>query len=225
MNRPPFPQGRPEHEPDQGNTHSLALRRNQSVVQGGAWEIPAPVPSLVGHWVDAFKQRVRLRIDGRTARIGAEVLRAQTEHLKLMHEYHSAINGFRVADLERQVRAAELEQRMEEIAAQRRTHQRLQAVRVSTEKLALRRDRMAIRVEIARMRREMRDASAPSEPRLTPVQQRAIKKAEIEQQLQTLQVEEAKALQRAATEAEKRRLQNMYASRRDRLMEELEKHL
>ena len=84
---------------------------------------------------------------------------------------------------------------------------------------------MAIRVEIARMRREMRDASAPSEPRLTPVQQRAIKKAEIEQQFQTLQVEEAKALQRAATEVEKRRLQNMYASRRDRLMEELEKHL
>jgi len=43
--------------------------------------------------------------------------------------------------------------------------------------------------------------------------------------LQQLNAEEANAVQRGTSELEKRRLQNMYAGRRDRLMEELEKYL
>jgi hypothetical protein len=52
-----------------------------------------------------------------------------------------------------------------------------------------------------------------------------LKKTEIEGELQRLRTEEGQALQRGMSELEKRRLQNMYAGRRDELMMQLEKHL
>jgi hypothetical protein len=62
-------------------------------------------------------------------------------------------------------------------------------------------------------------------PKLTPEQQRLLKKAEIEEQLQRLKTDEVQAVEKTTSELERRRLQNMYAARRDRLMEELEKYL
>ncbi len=64
-----------------------------------------------------------------------------------------------------------------------------------------------------------------AEPKLSPAQQRLLKKAELEQELQRLKLDETSAVEKATTETEKRRLQNMYATRRDQLMQQLEKHL
>ena len=166
--------------------------------------------------------RLRLRIDGHTARVASVALKSQAEHLKLVNEYQAAINTFRQADMERRVKAAELRQRMEEIVFQRRANQRLQGLRLENERFGLHRDRLAIRLEIAKLRKELREAGVRPEPKLSPAQQRALKKAEVEDQLQGLIREEAVAMQRAAAEPEKRRLQNMYANRRDQLMEQLE---
>src|SRR5579871_4626421 len=56
----------------------------------------------------------------------------------------------------------------------------------------------------------------------TPAQERATKKAELERQLEELGAEEARTVNRAASDAERRRIQNMFANRREQLMEELE---
>ena len=63
------------------------------------------------------------------------------------------------------------------------------------------------------------------EPRLTPEQQRLLKRAELEQALQRLKMDEAEALEKAETDPEKRRIQNMYAGRRGQLTEQLERNL
>ena len=66
---------------------------------------------------------------------------------------------------------------------------------------------------------------ATSEPKLTAEQQRLLKKAEIEAQLNRLKFDETVAVAQADGELEKRRLQNIYANRREQLMEQLEKYL
>ena len=63
------------------------------------------------------------------------------------------------------------------------------------------------------------------EPKLTPTQQRLLKRAELEQALQRLKLDEAEALQKADTELDTRRIRNMYAGRRSQLTEELERNL
>ena len=76
------------------------------------------------------------------------------------------------------------------------------------------------------MRREMRAANAKTEPQVTPAQQRLLKKIQLEEQLQKLDAEQHRAeQQQGRTEPEKRRIQNMYHARRERLLEELEKYL
>jgi hypothetical protein len=63
------------------------------------------------------------------------------------------------------------------------------------------------------------------EPKLTPAQQRLLKRAELEQALQRLKLDEAEALQKADTELDRRLIKNMYAGRRSQLTEELERNL
>lgn len=63
------------------------------------------------------------------------------------------------------------------------------------------------------------------EPKLTAAQQRLLKRAELEQALQRLKLDEAEALQKADGELERRRIQNMYAGRRSQLTEQLEENL
>lgn len=68
-------------------------------------------------------------------------------------------------------------------------------------------------------------APPPIEPKLTAAQQRILKKAELEQELHRLKADETDAFSKAGSEAERRRVQNMYASRRDQLTQQLEKYL
>ena len=92
---------------------------------------------LFDHYLDGVKDRIRLRIDGHTACIATAALKDQAEHLKLMNECQAATNASCLADLERQVRPSELQQRMEEIAVQRRQSQQLREFRLYKERLAI----------------------------------------------------------------------------------------
>ena len=65
----------------------------------------------------------------------------------------------------------------------------------------------------------------PPEPKLTPAQQRLLKKVEIEEQLARLKAEEAEAVAKTGSEPERRRIGNMYDTRRNKLMQDLEKYL
>ncbi len=69
------------------------------------------------------------------------------------------------------------------------------------------------------------EGGRPPDPKLTPAQQRLLKRTELEQDLQRLKLEEVEALQKAESEPERRRIQNMYAGRRGEISEQLEKNL
>ena len=62
-------------------------------------------------------------------------------------------------------------------------------------------------------------------PTLTPQQQRRLRRLEIEDQLRELDQLEAEALQNARGEADRKRIANMYADKREELREQLAKNL
>jgi hypothetical protein len=89
----------------------------------------------------------------------------------------------------------------------------------------------ALRRETAEYKRQRLDQFVEGgqrpepEPKLTPSQQRLLKRAELEQDLQRLKTDEAEAIQKAETDADKRRIQNMYSGRRSQLTDLLERSL
>jgi hypothetical protein len=72
---------------------------------------------------------------------------------------------------------------------------------------------------------ELKSPPSPPEPKLTPAQQRILKKAEIDEQLSRLKTAEAEAVAKAGDDLERRRIQNMYANRREQIYEQQEKNL
>ena len=159
-----------------------------------------------------------MKIEGKTAKVAIPVLRILAQQAKLALEYQSSLMALSLAETEREVRLAELNLRKIEVAAQRRQYEQTADARTNKERLAL-------QLEIATLERQIQEQRQPLPPKLSPAQQRLLKKNEIEEDLQRLRADEARALRQAVTEPEKRRVQNMYATRRDRLMEQLEKFL
>ena len=174
--------------------------------------------TIIQHLLNTLKKRAHLRIDRKAARSALPTLRIMAEQAKLATEYQTALNSLSFSQLERDVRLAELEQRRLELAALRRQHQRLEPLR-------LRKEQLSLQLEITTLTRQIREQRQPPTAKLTAQQQRALKKAEIEEQLQQLRTEAIRAVEHCADEPERRRVQNMYSGRRDRLMEELEKYL
>lgn len=89
----------------------------------------------------------------------------------------------------------------------------------------LRRDQAAYKRQHPELFIEGAQPPKPEPPQLSPEQQRRLKRMETEDRLEDLNKEETRALQKATSDLEKRRLQNMYAAKRDQLMEQMEKYL
>ncbi|HLV88700.1 MAG TPA: hypothetical protein VKV39_17070 [Candidatus Sulfotelmatobacter sp.] len=178
--------------------------------------------SLLGYYRDAVKERIRLEIDRKTTAVATATLRVQTEHLKVWAEHQNMLRASQLAGMEGALRAAELHKRMEDIAREQQLNRQLSQSRLERDQLALQKEKLALRVDIARLEHEMRMAGVPPAVPPTPAQERATKKAELERQLEELGAEEARTVNRAASDAERRRIQNMFANRREQLMEELE---
>jgi hypothetical protein len=176
--------------------------------------------TVLGHFFRSLKKRLFMKIDTRTAGIALPAIRTMAEQAKLATEYQNSLNALSMSEHEREIRLAELEQRKLELAAQRR---QLEAL----EQLRLQKERLALQLSVATLRRQIKTEKAPVRdvPKLTPEQQKLLKRGELEAKLQSLRAEESKALLKAQNDAEKRRFQNMYAHRRERLMEELEQFL
>jgi hypothetical protein len=179
---------------------------------------PPHVSTIYRHLIDSVKKRMRMKIDAKTARVAIPTLHSMTQQAKLATEYQTSINALSLSQLEREVRLAELEQRKLELAVQGRQYRHLEGLRLHKEELALQAD-------ITALQRQIVDQLRPQEPKLTPAQQKSLRKAETEVQLQQLRADEARALRTATSEMEKRRLLNIYANRRERLMDQLEKYL
>jgi hypothetical protein len=174
--------------------------------------------SLWSYYLGAFRERWRTRIDGRTSRIAIPALRTQGEQLKLAHEYQTTLNSMRLAEIERETKAAELNQKRTEAIVAQQQQQALQNLRLQKEKLS-------IQVEMAKLKKEMADLKRKPDQQVSPTQQRLLKRGEIEEKLQRLRADEERAMNAAPTEAERRRIQNMYEHRREQLMEELSRYL
>jgi hypothetical protein len=174
--------------------------------------------TMAGHFVDSFKRRTHLKIDGKTAQAALPTLRTLTEQAKLATEYQASLDALNLAEHEREVKQAELEQRKLELATQRKQHQRLEQKRLQKEQLCL-------QLEISTLQGQIQEQERPPEPKLSAAQQKLLKKAEIEGQLQQLRADEVRALEGAANDLEKRRLQNIYAAKREQLMQQMEKHI
>ncbi len=88
-------------------------------------------------------------------------------------------------------------------------------------------DAVRYEADAAEQKKRIEDLQHPAalEPKLTPSQQRLLKKAELQQELQRLTTDEADAVGKTTSEPEKKRIHNMYASRRDQLMQQLERFL
>ncbi len=182
---------------DQNTVELAPANRQLTVVQPALPAIPpdyqrrVPTPqgqSLFSYYINAFRERIRTRIDGRSARVAIPVLRTQTEQLKLAHEYQTTLNNMRLAELERDAKAAELLQKRTDFEIQRNQQQALQTLRLQKEKLS-------IQTEMARLKKEMADLKRkPQEATLTAVQQRMMKRAEIEEKLQRLRADETRAM-------------------------------
>ena len=210
----------PRHNPTRGQ---LVPMRTMPEPEPVVWD-PRPQdqfakpPTILDHLLNSWKRRMHLRIDGRAARTALPTLRIITEQAKLATEYQAALNSLSTTQVEREVRLAELELRRLELAGQKRQHQRLEGLR-------LRKEQLALQLDIAVLTQQIHEQRQAPATKLTAQQQKAVKKAEIEEQLQQLRAEAIRAVRQADDEPEKRRLQNMYNGRRDRLMEQLEKYL
>ena len=89
------------------------------------------------------------------------------------------------------------------------------------------RDELQLKKEIAQLQQEIKtaDSPPPTESKLTPEQQRKLKRAEIEDKLRELNRLEEDALKNARSEEERVRIQNMHADKREELREQLSKFL
>lgn len=183
--------------------------------------LPGRSPAMMAYYLNCLKDRFLLHQDRRTAAVRARFLTQKLEELKLTRELQGVINDLAVLSVEREVRVRRLELEKLELVSKIQNQTQLGALR-------LQRDRLQLQYEIATLRRQIREQKrlpAAAENKLTPAQQRVLKKAEIEEQIQRLRAEEAQALQKATSELERRRIQNMYAAKRDQLMEQMEKYL
>jgi hypothetical protein len=178
-------------------------------------------PTILGHLVNSVNTRIHLKIDAKTASASLPALRTLTDRTKLAAEYQASLNTLSLAEAEREVRQAELEQKKIELAAQRRQQQHLDPLR-------LQKDQLTLKLEVAQLQRSIQAAeNLPGGQQFTatPEQQRRLKRMEIEDKLRELARLEADALKTARDDEDRARLQNMYGDKREELREQLAKFL
>ncbi len=180
--------------------------------------IALPKPGLLRHYLSTIEERLHMRIERRRAAAALPTLRLLTEQAKLAAEYQNSINAMRVSELEREVKTAELLQKKSDLTSQRTQSDKLANARFQ-------RERLALQVEIAALRRQVREQRNPAQAVTTAAERRLQRKREIEQQIERLRAEETQALKPGTSELEQRRIKNMYSARRDELMEQLEEFL
>lgn len=183
-------------------------------------QAPRQSPSMLAYYFTRLKDRYLLNQDTRTTAVRSRFLQQKIEELKLTRDLQSVMNDLSALAIEREVRVRKIQVERLDLDSKIHNHARLG-------RLQLDRDRLQLEFDVAVLRRKIREENnqPAADHKLSPTQQKLLKKAEIEEQLQRLKTEELQALQKATSELEKRRVQNMYAARRDQLMEQMEKYL
>lgn len=180
-------------------------------------------PALVSYYIDALRQRFILKIEDRVAQDRTRFLRTHIEHLELGKQYQGLVNDLKAMEAEQENRVLGLTLQTRELKGK---HGELDALG----KLRLQKEQLAIEVEIEQLKAQKAAVGKPvpeakPEPRLSPEQQRRLKRMEIEDQLQKLDRDEDEAIRNARGQEDSVRIRNMYADRREELREQLSKYL
>jgi hypothetical protein len=177
-------------------------------------------PQILTTYISALKQRFILNVEDRTAQVRTRFLRTHIEQLELGKQYATLSHDLRAMESEQENRLLRLALEKRELEAKAQQAETLDGLRLQKERLTL-------EVEIADLKTKKKTIQKPSvsEPKLTPDQQRRLKRLEIEDKLRELDHLEEQAIQNARSEGERVRIQNMYVDKRDELHEQLSKYL
>jgi hypothetical protein len=177
-------------------------------------------PQLVAHYINTLKQRFILTTEDHTAQIRTRFLRSHLEHLELGKQYQTVLNDLKTMEAEQENRLLRLELERRELQAKSQHAGAL-------EELRLEKERLAIKLEIEQFKAQKRAVTQPpqEESKLSPEQQRRLKRIEIEDRIERLDQQEEAALRKARDPEDRVRIQNMYADKREELRDQLSKNL
>lgn len=180
-------------------------------------------PQLLTYYVDVLKQRFILNVEDRTAQVRTQFLRRHVEELQVGKEYKVLIHDLQAMEVEQGNRLLRLGLERRDLEAKHQQAEELDGLR-------LEKDRLAIEVEIAELRAKMQAIETPTPPppienRLSPEQQRRIRRMEIEDKLRELDRLEADAVKASKNDEDRLRIENMYTDKRQELHEQLSKFL
>jgi hypothetical protein len=177
-------------------------------------------PQLLAHYIDALKQRFILKTDDRTAQVRTQFLRTHIQQLELGKQYQSLVNDLKAMEDEQENRLLRLRIEHHELQTKHQQSAALDDLRLEKERLAL-----EVEIEQLRVQKKTITAAPPAETKLTPEQQRHLRRMEIEDQMAQLDRQEEAALKKARNEDDRMRIQNMYADKREELRDQLAKNL
>ncbi len=183
--------------------------------------LKARSPAMSAYFFARLRDRFLLRQDGRTAEARAVFLRKKIEEFKLSHDLQSVLNDLSALAGEREVRVRKLHLDRLDLDSKIENQSQLGQLRLD-------RDRLQVQYEIAVLKRKIREEERqppPVETKLTPSQQAALKKAEVQKQIDQLRIEQAEVLGRTRDKEEQMRLSNLYGAKLEQLFDQLGKLL
>ena len=177
-------------------------------------------PAVLEHVVSSIKSRMILNQDLKTAQHRLKLMANVIEVFKLnrelhgiLHDLHLEEKGFEIKQIEEQIHKEDAQSRLKSETQLR--------------ELRKQRDELQLKKEISQLQQDIKgvEKTAEGDSKVSPEQQRRLKRLEIEDKLKELDWLEAEAIKGARSEEERVRLQNMYGDKREELHEQLAKYL
>ena len=175
-------------------------------------------PALLTHFIHCVKDRFIVGQEDRTAAVRSRFIKTKIEQLKLAKELQLAIDDLNFLELEREIRRLELENRRDGLQEDGASQRHLAG-------LHRERDALKIKLEIAQINDQMQQLQGKPEAKVSKDQQRLERRQEIERDIERLKTDKVLAAGRAASEQERRRVENMYDDRIQQLQADLARYL
>jgi hypothetical protein len=171
--------------------------------------------------VDSVVTRFITGQDDRTAKKRIEFLKTKLEELDLSKQLQASLDDLQFRGLNLEIKRLGLEMERETLEQKRLMQRNLSA-------LEHERDALKIKVEMASLQRQIKDAQNPAvkQPERSAQDTKQERRENLEKQIELYSLQEDKL--KADTqmrEDDKRRRLNMISKKKDELYEELEKHL
>lgn len=177
-------------------------------------------PASIPHYIESLKERFIIRQEYRTAQERIQFLKTILEQLNTAKALQLALDDLQFHALEREVKRLGLEQQRQNLTTQ-------QATQLELDKLRAEKEALALRLEITRLQRQIREEENPSSPppKPSPEEERVQQRTRLEAELERLRQAKAEAEAKATSDEEKIKIANMYDDQLDRVMQDLRKYL